>query len=628
MQRAQKMNSEMSLREQLLAETANNAPAPYPSSAGASQGPSNPYPPSDHSGSPHEHHPLDPNVAGGQMQYSMSGDHQMSGGEGAGKGKRELSTSKRAAQNRAAQRAFRQRKEGYIKKLEEQVKDFQSMEYNFKALQNENYQLREYILTLQSKLLENQADFPPAPTHANLSASAPQQYPSRAEASYASDQQARHEHEQRPPPPAPVAASEDQRHDGIAALHQAAVAQEARPQSSPYGLASEYPSRQPETAGGMTPFFSWHAGPYDNLRAEQWRDVAGQREFSFEFPPRRMTGNCKLYYLRAPWKRDFHARNLSRTPVPKRLLPVRLNQKKPTLLSRLNATQHSPISAPASMAMSSALWAGAQSVREGAQLAFTKASRALSAARFNRESFDEARGYDFEEGVEYDSENDSGDEDWIDVKKEKRDLSMPQEEFMVKSVSGQARQLRLKISKTATEKASAAAGVSFEYAKWALHLVAVEAAHDLGFLASCRTATDVVRAVKARFPVLEDIQKAYRSGSLEASSSDSSTHLNRLARTYSPQPGIKHPRDVRMASNLDDMPIIAETTTSESSYAPDGAPLYDPKTGAELEIVYEEASRGRRRLRSPGPYDCLTEKGRAYGRNFAAEGRRNGQDDG
>lgn len=31
----------------------------------------------------------------------MSGDHQM--GEGAGKGKRELSTSKRAAQNRAAQ---------------------------------------------------------------------------------------------------------------------------------------------------------------------------------------------------------------------------------------------------------------------------------------------------------------------------------------------------------------------------------------------------------------------------------------------------------------------------------------------------------------------------------------------
>lgn len=78
------------------------------------------------------------------MGYSMSGDS--AGDDGlspdARKGKRELSTSKRAAQNRAAQRAFRQRKEGYIKKLEEQVKEFQNMEHNYKALQNENYQLR------------------------------------------------------------------------------------------------------------------------------------------------------------------------------------------------------------------------------------------------------------------------------------------------------------------------------------------------------------------------------------------------------------------------------------------------------------------------------------------------------
>ncbi|KAF2210715.1 hypothetical protein CERZMDRAFT_86013 [Cercospora zeae-maydis SCOH1-5] len=280
------------------------------------------------------------------------------------------------------------------------------------------------------------------------------------------------------------------------------------------------------------------------------------------------------------------------------------------------------------MAMSSALWAGAQSVCDGAQFAFTKASRALSAARFNKESFDEACGYDFEEGIEYDSQNESGDEDWVDVKKEKRDLSIPQEEFMVKSVDGQARQLHSKISKTATEKASAAAGVSFEYAKWALRLVAVEAAHDLGFLASCRTATDVVRAVKTRFPVLEDIQKAYQSGSLEASSSESSAHLNRFARTHFPQPSIKHPRDVRMPSNLDDMPIIAENSISDSSYAPDGVSLYDPETGAELEFVYEEASRGRRRQRSPGPYDCLTAKGRAIGRKFDAAGRRNGGDDG
>lgn len=66
------------------------------------------------------------------------------------------------------QRAFRQRKEGYIKKLEERVKDLESMEQNFRALQNENYQLREYILTLQSRLLETSSDVPAAPLQVNL----------------------------------------------------------------------------------------------------------------------------------------------------------------------------------------------------------------------------------------------------------------------------------------------------------------------------------------------------------------------------------------------------------------------------------------------------------------------------
>ncbi|KAJ6153585.1 BZIP transcription factor [Penicillium chermesinum] len=42
-------------------------------------------------------------------------------------GKRELSTSKRAAQNRAAQRAFRQRKETYIRKLEDENRSIQDL---------------------------------------------------------------------------------------------------------------------------------------------------------------------------------------------------------------------------------------------------------------------------------------------------------------------------------------------------------------------------------------------------------------------------------------------------------------------------------------------------------------------
>lgn len=82
--------------------------------------------------------------------------------------KRELSQSKRAAQNRAAQRAFRQRKEGYIKKLEQQVRDYTDMEMTIKQYQSENYALREYIIQLQSRMLETVGEFPPPPPNVNL----------------------------------------------------------------------------------------------------------------------------------------------------------------------------------------------------------------------------------------------------------------------------------------------------------------------------------------------------------------------------------------------------------------------------------------------------------------------------
>ncbi|KND93115.1 putative transcription factor kapC [Tolypocladium ophioglossoides CBS 100239] len=96
------------------------------------------------------------------------------------KAKRELSQSKRAAQNRAAQRAFRQRKEGYIKKLEQQVREYNDMEQTFKAMQSENYALREYVIHLQSRLLDVQGEFPQPPPNINLSqptAPPPQQAP-------------------------------------------------------------------------------------------------------------------------------------------------------------------------------------------------------------------------------------------------------------------------------------------------------------------------------------------------------------------------------------------------------------------------------------------------------------------
>lgn len=71
------------------------------------------------------------------------------------------------------QRAFRQRKEGYIKKLEEQVRDLHSLEDNYKQIQTENYSLREYIIHLQSRLIESQGEYPQPPPNVILNHPAP-----------------------------------------------------------------------------------------------------------------------------------------------------------------------------------------------------------------------------------------------------------------------------------------------------------------------------------------------------------------------------------------------------------------------------------------------------------------------
>lgn len=150
---------EMSLREHLLAAGAGQPTVPQP------------LPHIPHSGSPQ--HAIDPAIAGSPYQTMSAGDAgdgHLSEGRGKG-GRRELSTSKRAAQNRAAQRAFRQRKEEYIKQLKDQVKEFEQLCELYKTLQNENYQLRDYIINLQSRLLETQGEIPPAPAGVDLSRS-------------------------------------------------------------------------------------------------------------------------------------------------------------------------------------------------------------------------------------------------------------------------------------------------------------------------------------------------------------------------------------------------------------------------------------------------------------------------
>lgn len=116
------------------------------------------------------------------------------------------------------------------------MKEFQTMEQNFRALQNENYQLREYILNLQSRLLENQSDFPPAPSHVNIQSSAQQ---GSGGTDSAVEQQLRREMQHQPPPEAPM------RHDAMSQLQAAAAqASEVRPQDPPYGMGGEHPSKR------------------------------------------------------------------------------------------------------------------------------------------------------------------------------------------------------------------------------------------------------------------------------------------------------------------------------------------------------------------------------------------------
>jgi hypothetical protein len=65
-------------------------------------------------------------------------------------------------------RAFRQRKEGHIKQLEAQVKDYTSLSESYKIIQEENYQLRDYIISLQSRLIESQGEFPQPPSNIEI----------------------------------------------------------------------------------------------------------------------------------------------------------------------------------------------------------------------------------------------------------------------------------------------------------------------------------------------------------------------------------------------------------------------------------------------------------------------------
>ena len=49
------------------------------------------------------------------------------------------------------------------------MREYGEMEHNYKLIQNDNYALREYVIQLQSRLLDLRQDLPPAPPNVNLS---------------------------------------------------------------------------------------------------------------------------------------------------------------------------------------------------------------------------------------------------------------------------------------------------------------------------------------------------------------------------------------------------------------------------------------------------------------------------
>lgn len=53
------------------------------------------------------------------------------------------------------------------------MKHFESIQDNYKALQSENYQLREYVINLQSRLLDSQGEVPELPANIDLSQTRP-----------------------------------------------------------------------------------------------------------------------------------------------------------------------------------------------------------------------------------------------------------------------------------------------------------------------------------------------------------------------------------------------------------------------------------------------------------------------
>ena len=94
----------------------------------------------------------DPNLALGVADAINSDNKDTTATPTTTPGGRVLAQSKRAAQNRAAQRAFRQRKDRYIKSLEQKANEYDLSHSIISDLRKENMYLRDYVVRLQNEV--------------------------------------------------------------------------------------------------------------------------------------------------------------------------------------------------------------------------------------------------------------------------------------------------------------------------------------------------------------------------------------------------------------------------------------------------------------------------------------------
>lgn len=90
------------------------------------------------------------NQAGQPEQSLVIADKEKTGSAA----RRNVSTTKRAAQNRNAQKAFRQRRDKYVKELEATAAQVAELHKTIEELRQENLNLRDYTLVLQSRVIE------------------------------------------------------------------------------------------------------------------------------------------------------------------------------------------------------------------------------------------------------------------------------------------------------------------------------------------------------------------------------------------------------------------------------------------------------------------------------------------